>query len=158
MDEVKMRDGYFAFYRWELEQGRWLLWPKSPWESVELHPDLWSAVPVFYHILSSVPLLLNVDLICTYVMSQACSADVWPNCDLRDMRGALPGLVRRASMAGLIQGLQSSVGTYFIKLKSLHCLFGVLASVGSGEAWQGSGWCCMADCVTPCTVWEPDAD
>lgn len=22
MDEVKMRDAYFAFYRWELKQGR----------------------------------------------------------------------------------------------------------------------------------------
>lgn len=42
---------------------------------------------------------------------------------------------------------------YFMKLKSFQCLFGVLASVGSGEAWQGgvdAAWlicdplCCLS--------------
>lgn len=149
-----MRDGYCAFYRWELEQERWLLWPKSPWESVELHPDLWSAVPVFYHILFLCSLVAE----CGFDMHMCnepsmfciCLTKLWP----RDTRGVLSGLIRRASMAGLIQGLQSNVGIYSTKFKPLCCLFGVLASVSSGEAWRGSGGCSAGLIVRPLVLSE----
>lgn len=68
------------FYSGKWGRGEWLLWPKSPWESVELHPDLWSPIPVSlpYTVFLFPCCWFNMDMCNEPNMFCICLAKFWP--------------------------------------------------------------------------------